>query len=214
MAIVVIGGHSRNVGKTSVVAGLISGLPECKWLAIKITQDGHGLYSGNDAPCDCTTDAVEHGWAFTQERDRSGNSDTSRFLAAGAVNALLVSTRQGMLAQAMPKLRERIAHSLTQGAEHIIIESNSVVRFLKPDLYISVLDYGTADFKASARELLDRAGAVLLHSESRELVPNWQNVSAQVFSDKPVFWIRHGDYTPPEVLAFVREKISAVTQLP
>jgi molybdopterin-guanine dinucleotide biosynthesis protein len=212
MAIVVIGGHSRNVGKTSVVAGLISALPEYKWLAIKITQDGHGLC--NDASCDGTTDAVEHGWAVTQERDRSGKSDTSRFLAAGAVNALLVSTRQGMLAQAMPMLQERIAHLLTQEAEHIIIESNSVVRFLRPDLYLSVLDYGTADFKASAREFLDRADAVLLHTEGRELVPNWQNVSAQVFRGKPVFWIRHGGYTPPEVVDFVREKISAVTQLP
>jgi hypothetical protein len=208
MAIVVIGGHSRNVGKTSVVAGLIAAVPEYKWLAIKITQYGHGVCSANGEPCDCTPGADEHEWAITEERDRSGDSDTSRFLVAGAVKSLWVRTRQGMLAEAMPKLRERIAHSLTEGAEHIIIESNSVVRFLRPDLYVSVLDYGTADFKASAREFLDRADAVLLHTQSRELVPNWQNVSAQVFSDKPVFWIRHGDYTPAEVVDFVRESIS------
>ena len=49
MAIVVIGGHSRNVGKTSVVAGLITRLRELDWLAIKITQFGHGV-------CSVTTD--------------------------------------------------------------------------------------------------------------------------------------------------------------
>ncbi len=43
MAIVVVGGHSRNVGKTSVVAGLIAALPEFQFAAMKITQYGHGI---------------------------------------------------------------------------------------------------------------------------------------------------------------------------
>ena len=43
MAIVVVGGHSRNVGKTSVVAGLIAALPEFHFAAMKITQYGHGI---------------------------------------------------------------------------------------------------------------------------------------------------------------------------
>ena len=38
MAIVVVGGHTRNIGKTSVVAGLISALREFNWTALKITQ--------------------------------------------------------------------------------------------------------------------------------------------------------------------------------
>jgi len=40
MAIVVVGGHSRSVGKTSVVAGLIAALREFNWTALKITQFG------------------------------------------------------------------------------------------------------------------------------------------------------------------------------
>ena len=47
VAIVVIGGHSRSVGKTSVVAGLISALREYDWTAVKITQYGHGVCSAN-----------------------------------------------------------------------------------------------------------------------------------------------------------------------
>jgi hypothetical protein len=38
MATVVVGGHSRNIGKTSVMAGLIRALPEYHWTAFKITQ--------------------------------------------------------------------------------------------------------------------------------------------------------------------------------
>jgi molybdopterin-guanine dinucleotide biosynthesis protein len=47
MAIVVVGGHSRSVGKTSVVANLIARLPERHWTACKITQFGHGFCSAN-----------------------------------------------------------------------------------------------------------------------------------------------------------------------
>ena len=85
MALVVIGGHSRSVGKTSVVAGLISALREFDWTAVKITQYGHGICSANGEACDCATG--DHSWAISEERDRSGESDTSRFLVAGAMQA-------------------------------------------------------------------------------------------------------------------------------
>src|SRR5713101_3191881 len=99
MAILVIGGHSRNVGKTSVVAGLIAALPERQWTAVKITQFGHGVCSVNGESCGCAID--EHTWAITQEHDRAGASDTSRFLLAGAARSLWVRTKQGLLAEAM-----------------------------------------------------------------------------------------------------------------
>ncbi len=125
MSLIVIGGHSRSVGKTSVVAGLIAALPEFHWTAVKITQYGHGICSANGELCDCATD--DHSWALTEERDRSGASDTSRFLVSGAARSLWVRTRQGMLAEAMPRLRQELA-----GAENAILESNSVMRFLCP----------------------------------------------------------------------------------
>jgi hypothetical protein len=144
VAIVVIGGHSRSVGKTSVVVGLISALAEYDWTAVKITQYGHGVCSANGALCDCATD--DHSWAISEEKDRSGESDTSRFLVAGAARALWVRTEQGRLAEAMPALRQRLDR-----ARHVMVESNSVLKFLRPDLYLTVLDPGTEDFKNSAR---------------------------------------------------------------
>ncbi len=70
MAIVVVGGHSRSVGKTSVVAGLIAALPEYDWTAFKITQYGHGICSQNGESCHCATD--DHSWAISEEKDRAG----------------------------------------------------------------------------------------------------------------------------------------------
>ena len=97
MSIVVVGGHSRSVGKTSVVAGLISALRHYAWTAVKITQYGHGVCSANGAPCDCVT--ADHAWAISEEKSREGDSDTSRFLLAGAVRSLWVRTEQGRLAK-------------------------------------------------------------------------------------------------------------------
>jgi hypothetical protein len=196
VAIVVIGGHSRSVGKTSVVAGLISALREYDWTAVKITQYGHGVCSANGAPCDCAMD--DHSWAISEEKDRGGESDTSRFLAAGAVRALWVRTEQGRLAEAMPALRKRLDSS-----RNVVMESNSVLKFIRPDLYLTVLDPCTEDFKNSAREFLDRASAVILH-DSKVGKLAWQKVSLRPVSDKPVFRITPPPYVTPGIVEFVR----------
>src|ERR1700686_5242799 len=199
MAIIVIGGHSRSVGKTSVVAGLISALREFNWTAVKITQYGHGVCSANGEPCDCATD--DHSWAISEERERSGESDTSRFLVAGAVQALWARSEQGRLAEAMPALRRRL-----QSARNVIIESNSVLKFLRPDLYLTVLDPSAEDFKDSAREFLDRADAVILH-EAHEGVA-WQAVSLKPVAERPIFRITAPNYVTPEIVQFVRENLA------
>jgi hypothetical protein len=198
MAIVIIGGHSRSVGKTSVVAGLIAALPEFDWTAVKITQYGHGICSANGEACDCAT--ADHAWAISEEKDRSGESDTSRFLVAGASRSLWVRTEQGRLAEAMPALRQRIVQ-----AGNVIVESNSVMKFLRPDLYLTVLDPATADFKTSAREFLDSASAVILHQPQKKTGAAWQDVSLKPVAGCPVFRITPPPYVTPEIVNFVRE---------
>lgn len=184
------------MGKTSVVAGLIAALPEFNWTAFKITQYGHGICSANGKPCSCATD--DHTRAITEERDRSGETDTSRFLVAGAWQSIWVRTRQGMLDQAMPDIRRRIA-----GAENVIMESNSILRFLQPDLYLSVLDAEKMDFKDSAREFLKCADAVILHQANT--APQWDSVSLNSVSGRPCFLIHPPDYVTPEIVSFVRQ---------
>jgi hypothetical protein len=39
--VIVVGGHSRNIGKTSVICGIIRALPNWNWTAIKITPHAH-----------------------------------------------------------------------------------------------------------------------------------------------------------------------------
>jgi hypothetical protein len=205
MPTLVIGGHTRSVGKTSVVAGIIAALPEFHWTALKITQYGHGICSANGEACDCVT--ADHSLAVSEEKDRSGESDTSRFLVAGADRSWWIRTQQGQLAEAMPRIRKILATS-----QNTIIESNSILRFLKPDLYLTVLDPQVADFKASAQTFLDRADAVLLHSadgqsDRHSKQPVWERVSLKPVLDRPVFAIRPPDYVTTEIVDFVCSKL-------
>ena len=199
MAIVVVGGHSRNIGKTSVVEGLIRGMPEMRWTAFKITQFGHGMCSANGEPCDCET--AEHTLAVSEERDRSSGTDSSRYLAAGAVRSLWVRTRTGDLAEAMPRIRREL-----EQAENAVIESNSILRFLRPDVYLSVLDPAVEDFKDSARLYLDRADAVLIPAEVL-VKPEWKGVSGKLMEGIPVLKMRPPIYVTEEVLGFVVRRL-------
>lgn len=205
MAIVVIGGHSRNVGKTSVVAGLIAALPSYNWTAFKVTQFGHGRCSLNGKPCQCAT--ADHAWAMTEEKDRSGKSDSSRFLVAGAKRAFWVRTAQGELAQAMPAIQRRLDE-----AENAILESNSIMKFIRPDLYLSVLDPATEDFKVSARRFLEKTDAVVLHRSDKQA--SWPEITLEFNTSRPVFMVEPPEYVSGEIVRFVESHLRSSRLIP
>ncbi|HEV2579151.1 MAG TPA: hypothetical protein VGU25_18235 [Acidobacteriaceae bacterium] len=198
MPLIVIGGHTRNIGKTSVVAGLIAALPAFNWTAIKITQFGHNVCSANGEPCDCQT--ADHTIAISEERDPTTGTDTSRFLAAGARRVFWVRTRQGQLAEAMPRLRKLLADS-----ENTIIESNSILRFLRPDLSLSVLDPTIADFKPSALRYLDRTDALILPTGTNleSLTQAWPSISPHLLGNKRTFYAHPPNYCSNDLNDFV-----------
>jgi len=180
MHTVVVGGHSRNIGKTSVVAGIIAALPQFPWTAVKITQHGHGICSASQEPCECAIDLPDCPFAIDEEQDRDGTSDTARFLNAGARRSLWVRTPQGALVTAMCAFHQAIA-----GETHVIIESNSVMEFLQPDLYLFVLNPAVEDFKDSARRFLPRADACIV-------------------------WVPDQPACPAELTSFIRRRLESV----
>jgi hypothetical protein len=123
-------------------------------------------------------------------------------VVAGAEKVYWARTRQGFLAEAMPRLRQILAES-----GNIILESNSMMKFVRPDIYLSVLDYDTRDFKPSAREFLDRATAVIVHAQKSGAAPSWDDVSLRLIAGKPVFSIEPPQYVTPELVEFVRQRL-------
>lgn len=205
MAVVVVGGHSRNIGKTSVVAGLIARLPEFHWTAFKVTQYGHGFCTADGKPCQCQT--ADSCVSVSAERETTTGTDTSRYLAAGAARSLWVRTRIGMLAEAMPRIHEEIASS-----ENAILESNSILDYLKPNLYLTVLDPSVADFKESARRFLEKADAVLWSGHDGSALAVWTAEQARIAA-KPQFTVAPPDFLTSDVVAFVRSRLAPRTPL-
>jgi hypothetical protein len=198
--VLVVGGHSRNIGKTAVVAGLIRKLRDRRWTAVKITQYGHGVCSHGSTPCGCEADS-EHPFALSEEYE-PGRTDSGRFLAAGAERSMWLRTAAGELAGAEGALRKIVARS-----PNVIIESNSVLQLLDPDLFLMVLDFSCPDFKPSSAQYLDRADAFLVIDRGMS-APLWAHAARGLWDAKPQFLVRPPNYVTAAVAGFVRGRLS------
>jgi len=139
--LIVIGGHTRSIGKTQLVCDVISAFRPANWIAGKITQYGHGVCAQNGENCDCAPD--EHVCAINWEVQADTGTDSARFLAAGARRSFWLRTKQGFLAEGLPLLRAALQETLADAngdLPPLIVESNSLLQFLKPSLYFSVVD--------------------------------------------------------------------------
>ncbi len=199
--LVVVGGHSRNIGKTSVVAGLIRKLRDRRWTAVKITQYGHGVCSQEGEACGCETGTdAEHPFALSEEYEPSA-TDSGRFLAAGAERSFWLRTPAGQLAQAGATLQKLLHQS-----EHVIVESNSVVELVRPDIFLMLLDFACEDFKPSSLRFMDRADAFVVIDRGIN-APLWEDVSRGMWDHKPQFLVKPPRYVTAEVAGFVRERL-------
>jgi hypothetical protein len=109
------------------------------------------------AVCDIIAATREARWTAVKisphEHRPTGGGDTQRYLDAGAAAALLVAA-----ADPLPS------------AENLIIESNSVLEVLRPDLFVFVADTDQHEWKESARRVFDRADIVVRGRVTEEVL--------------------------------------------
>lgn len=160
--LVAVGGEHRKAGKTALVCAILRGLPQLRWTAVKIGHRHAGLR-----------------WSILETRERSQGSDTGRYLSAGAERAFWVQAETQELPEAAAALRETIA------GENAIVESNSLVEWVRPDLFLMVLGAGAHETKASALRQLARADAFV----------RWDTTSDE-WRGKPVYGVPRGGPLP------------------
>jgi len=201
--LIVVGGHSRNIGKTSVMAGLIRQLRDRRWTALKITQYGNGFCSHHQTACGCEP---EEGIEFALTEEYEGNrTDTGRYLAAGAARSFWLRVPSGEL----PRASGMVSKILQQG-ENAIVESNSVVELVQPDVFLMLLDFGCEDFKASSIRFMDRADAFVVIDRGIN-APLWEDVARGLWDHRPQFLVKPPHYITPQLAGFVASKLSAVS---
>jgi len=88
---------------------------------------------------------------------------------------------------------------------NVILESNSILKFIRPDLYLTVLDPATADFKKSAQEFMDQADAVILHASRTQA---WRDISLKPVAGRPLFRICPPEYVTAQIVEFVEGKLT------
>jgi hypothetical protein len=190
--LLVVGGHSRGIGKSALVVDLIRAFPEASWVAVKITPHPHQQFSSARA-------AAEPAFTLQEEHDRKNRTDTSRFLLAGAGRAFWLQVKPERFAEALPALMAELA-----GARNIIVEGNAILSCLRPALYLLVLDPSRAEFKESAGVYLERADAAILRSPLPR--SGWKEAPLQLLEGMPHFCHGLGEPLPASLVSFVRER--------
>lgn len=156
MRIVTVSGTRSEVGKTGLVCALLERLPG--WAAVKVTR-GHYRSCGRDPETCCVSHllgAEPRVFAAREETDVAGK-DTGRFWAAGAAAVRWVVVRRGQEADGIRRALMGLAD-----AAGILVEGNTVVRHLEPDLAVLVAGADGERPKPSAVRILDRIDALYL----------------------------------------------------
>lgn len=193
--LLVIGGHSRNIGKTSTAAAIIRATADCQWVAVKISAHRHGGRNGRP-------------FVLAEERGRDGGGDSSRFLAAGAAHSFWLRAADEHVGAAVPALL-----ALQRLSPNVIIESNRILAHLTPDLYVPVLDYAVEDFKDSARRFFCRADAYVVVSR-RGRQPSWSHVPVEQIRRRPVFSVSPGRYENERLIEFIEARMTQKVDCP
>lgn len=142
MAIVVVGGSSKDIGKTALVCGVIAALPDFDWTAVKIT--GH----------DYDIDSISRGPIVRSETVAGQATDTARYLAAGACRALLVT-------RCSPEIPIEEIRAALKEDRNILFESNRIIDVVKPDVCLALVGGSGTELKPSFLRLLQKADALV-----------------------------------------------------
>ena len=149
ITIITVSGAQSGVGKTKVAEILLRALKG--WDALKITV----AHRKGECPVrkGChTCDELDSGFSIVSNKRiiESYGKDTARFKQAGAKKVLWLRSSPRALEKGVKQ-----ALSLFQGVKGLIIESNSALKYLKPDLAILVKRKDSI-LKPSARQILER----------------------------------------------------------
>jgi hypothetical protein len=243
MAIIVVGGSNRGVGKTALVCGLIAALPEYRWTAVKITAHDHPQPVSLGRPASAAGLAPHHphgphssrasSFRYFWERKPAAietkpgrapsfgpiweettpgqETDTARYLAAGAARSLLVTAPDGDLSEPLNQLWPRFGRGT-----NIIFESNSVIHHVRADACLLI--HGVAERtlplperKPSFIAAVRHADAMVAHARTDKVIPDGlclaEPAVEQPTAAKPIFHLAALERISPDLLVWLRRKL-------
>lgn len=236
MAIIVVGGSNRGVGKTTLVCGLIAALPEYRWNAIKVTTHDHPqpvspggnktapgktreprapffrqIFERQAAELAPAPEIVPAGNPIWQETLPGTETDTGRYLAAGAMRALLVSAPDGGLNEVLNQLWPRFGRG-----SNIIFESNSVAHHVRADVCLLIHAVAERELplperKPSFLAALRHADALVAQAPADKVIEDGLCLAGgeEQTALKPIFQLHSLQQPSPELLDWLHPRLPA-----
>lgn len=152
----IIGAYSRNAGKTTFSCDMIRRYPGLL-TALKVTiikENSSGCSRGGEGCGVCTS--LKKPFEITEETDKSLQKDTARLLKAGASRVIWLRVRENALQQGLSALLEEL-----EPGQPVLCESNSLVSYINPGLFLLLKARGEERKKDSARLVEDRANLII-----------------------------------------------------
>jgi hypothetical protein len=201
--LVVVGGVAPKIGKTAAMCGLIRATRKRNWAALKITEYGHGGCSREPHVCECAPGPDEP-FSLTEEYE-PGESDSGRYLAAGAHRSFWLRAPAGRLFETAGLIGK-----IVDQHPNTIIESNGVLDFFDPEVFLMLLDFTGEEVYATSLQYVDRADAFLVVDRglNAHLCPQ---VAGDWLAGKPQFLVRPPSCLTADATAFVKSKLDAPT---
>lgn len=140
---IVVAGQTRKAGKSRAVCDIIAATPEARWTAVKLTSHEHGADLSRPVAI--------------QEREANEETDTGRYLHAGAARAIWIRCRAEDIANALAPMI----------AGNVIVESNSAAGVIAADLVVFIAAADEAEWKPSAERAASLA-SVIVHGRITE----------------------------------------------
>lgn len=147
-AVIVVGGHSRGVGKTALVTEIVRALRPQAVATVKVSQHRHG-----------------HGVSVVEDTIVAPLTSTGRCLLAGAGRAYLCRCPDDHL-----DVARRLVLDLVAAGWTTVIESNRMASVVPADVTCFVVSPTVRDWKASSW-LVPRVDALVTPSASLDLPP-------------------------------------------
>jgi molybdopterin-guanine dinucleotide biosynthesis protein len=172
--VVAVSGFSSNVGKTTLVCELLRALPG--WEAIKLTR-GHYRSCGRDPAGCCVSDLLRDEPVVRSGREANYQvgKDTGRFWDAGASNVHWVIVKEDQVERGINEALGRVE------SDGVVIEGNSFLDYVNPDLAVMCARSEGGKVKPSARRALTKSDLVYISSleaegaEARAQFESWRN---------------------------------------
>jgi hypothetical protein len=152
IGLIQIGSAEKHSGKTTFSTMLIKNIlkkhPEIILYGIKAT-----ILEGKEK---------SGGYSIFEEKNADKDKDTSKLLKAGAAGVFWLRTDEKNVLNGLTEIK-----TMLKPAGFIVCESNSLRKYIKPDIFIMIKRKYPVEFKKSALEVIQFAD-IILESEAAE----------------------------------------------